>query len=27
MASKDLVTWADGHNGVPDVFFSTVKTD
>ncbi len=26
-ASKDLVTWADGRNGVPDVFYATVKTN
>ncbi|NIS81988.1 MAG: hypothetical protein GTO14_17675 [Anaerolineales bacterium] len=24
--NKDHVTWADGRNGVPDVFYSTVKT-
>ena len=25
-ASKDLITWADGRNGVPDAFYATVKT-
>ena len=26
-SSKDLITWADGRNGVPDAFYATVKTN